>query len=426
MNKKLLTPLFAVVLLLSAIGLSTVVTEAQTLDTGGFVNTNTAVDGGNASLSDFQPLTKVQGTPFESVFGSNATLGGFFQTLFSLSITIGALLAVLMLAWSGYQYILTDVVKIKGDAKQRIQNALIGLLMLLATVLILRQINPDIVSLRILTNTGTPNVVTGTTPGNPTSPGVGTPMTEPRGFCFDTGGGGYHASDYNRYICFATLAECAAGRNINMCSAYSTTNNDSYGPGNTPLPAGVTNYSIRRWFSGDDPGLNTCPQKGPGWVGLTADVCGANPNAGGGQCCGIPKQASYETAANVPANYWCYNTGNTNAGTKPFHCSVDQAMCSTDRTTYTQTAGQVGVCAQNILDSNGHSSFVTPIKTYSAFKYSTQLQVDSAGVSPVNACASPLLGGAGYEEVAVSTCTPNNSSNLGNATTGKCCALPSN
>jgi hypothetical protein len=389
------------------------------------INDDKHANGYSSASSDFQPLTKVTGTPFERIFGADATLSGFFKTLFNLSITIGALLAVLMIAWSGWQYMTTDIIKMKGDAKTRIQNALLGLLMLLATVLILRQINPDLVSLRILTNTGTAaNATQQTTTPSPFTPG--SLMTEPVGFCVDTVGStaGAHASDYNRYLCYDTLPACAVN-GINRCVAYSTIYNTAYSPGNgrdTGLPANTANYAARKWVSGDS-SLNTCFQQGKGWVGLSADMCGAI-NSSVGQCCGLPKSATYAARTDIPADYWCYDTTNSaNASGNPLHCSIEQSTCETELAAYTETSGPAGTCAQNKLDSAGNPILVIPPKTYSNYKYVTQVEIDTKAPGALNACLS-LFKTAGYVEIPLSLCP--SSANLLGSKTGKCCAIPSN
>ncbi len=69
--------------------------------------------------------------------------------LFGLSIIIAAILAVIMLAIGGFKYMTSDSVFKVGGAKEQIQNAVVGLIIVLASVLILSVINPEIVSLRL-------------------------------------------------------------------------------------------------------------------------------------------------------------------------------------------------------------------------------------------------------------------------------------
>ncbi len=69
--------------------------------------------------------------------------------LFGLSIAIAAILAVIMLAIGGFKYMTSDSVFKVGGAKEQITNAIIGLIIVLASVIILSVINPEIVSLRL-------------------------------------------------------------------------------------------------------------------------------------------------------------------------------------------------------------------------------------------------------------------------------------
>jgi hypothetical protein len=68
--------------------------------------------------------------------------------LFNLAVLIGGVLAVFIIASAGLQYMTTDAILQKSDAKKRIQNALIGLIMLLSIWIFFNQINPDILKLK--------------------------------------------------------------------------------------------------------------------------------------------------------------------------------------------------------------------------------------------------------------------------------------
>ena len=78
---------------------------------------------------------------------SSANLGGYFNNLFQLALLVGAVLAVLIIASAGLQYMSTDAVSGKGESKTRITQALIGLLMLLSVWLFFNEINPRILDL---------------------------------------------------------------------------------------------------------------------------------------------------------------------------------------------------------------------------------------------------------------------------------------
>lgn len=94
---------------------------------------------------------------FNQVVGSNFSLatGDFGQvvnSIYKLSIRIAGAVAVAMFVWGGITYMVAPfgvAGEGLGRAKERMKNAIIGLLMLLATWVIFNQINPDILNLTI-------------------------------------------------------------------------------------------------------------------------------------------------------------------------------------------------------------------------------------------------------------------------------------
>jgi hypothetical protein len=85
-------------------------------------------------------------------FGTDGagTLEGYINALYLLAIGIGAAIAVLRLILAGAKYMLTDVVTQKGEAKKDVQSAVIGLLIILAAILILETINPNLNNFDVL------------------------------------------------------------------------------------------------------------------------------------------------------------------------------------------------------------------------------------------------------------------------------------
>lgn len=101
----------------------------------------------------FVPLECFQGSrKLEDAYRS-ADLGSLMQKVFVGAISLGAILAVLRLAWAGFVYMSTDLPGSKSNAKDIIWDTLFGLFLLLAIWVILYQINPDILSLKIDTRT---------------------------------------------------------------------------------------------------------------------------------------------------------------------------------------------------------------------------------------------------------------------------------
>ena len=78
--------------------------------------------------------------------GGVSDFSSFINTLYALSISIAALLAVVKIIIAGMKWMLSDVVTNKSEAKKDIQSALLGLLIIIAAVLIISVINPDIVN----------------------------------------------------------------------------------------------------------------------------------------------------------------------------------------------------------------------------------------------------------------------------------------
>lgn len=83
-------------------------------------------------------------------------LSGFIIDGFRIAVAASAALAVIMIIYGGIQYLSTDVVFKKGDARKTIEQALIGLLLVMSSYLILRTINPAFVNLGALTDATKP------------------------------------------------------------------------------------------------------------------------------------------------------------------------------------------------------------------------------------------------------------------------------
>lgn len=98
----------------------------------------------------FVPLAPAPaGSRIANLYNSR-TLTDFMNNAFTVAIAIGAILAVLRLAFAGYLYMTTDAWGQKGKAKEVIGDVILGLLLLLSIWLILRQINPQLLNLDVL------------------------------------------------------------------------------------------------------------------------------------------------------------------------------------------------------------------------------------------------------------------------------------
>jgi hypothetical protein len=70
----------------------------------------------------------------------------FLKYVYLLMLSLGAVLSVIMIMAAGFQYITSEIVDTKSEAKKRAQNAVIGLILMLSTYLILNTINPKLVN----------------------------------------------------------------------------------------------------------------------------------------------------------------------------------------------------------------------------------------------------------------------------------------
>lgn len=93
----------------------------------------------------FIPLVGVPGLE-----ANNMNIGTYINALYTLSISIAALLAVIKIIIAGVKYMLSDVVTSKADAKSDIQGALVGLLVVISAVIILETINPQLRVFRLV------------------------------------------------------------------------------------------------------------------------------------------------------------------------------------------------------------------------------------------------------------------------------------
>lgn len=82
---------------------------------------------------------------------SNTDFTGYAKFLYPFALSVGAILAVIMLVIAGLQ-MMTASEGQRSSAKERIQNAILGLLLLVGVYLILHTINPDLLNLKINTS----------------------------------------------------------------------------------------------------------------------------------------------------------------------------------------------------------------------------------------------------------------------------------
>ncbi len=88
---------------------------------------------------------------FAKLFGGpTPDLGSFINAAFRAALSLGAIFAVMRIAWAGFKYMTSDGGEGKSHAKEILGNVVIGILILMGIWLILTQINPQILSLKAL------------------------------------------------------------------------------------------------------------------------------------------------------------------------------------------------------------------------------------------------------------------------------------
>lgn len=92
----------------------------------------------NLSYTPLEPIPGQDGTP--------ADFCGLLNLLFKVLIYLGGMIAVLFLVLGGIAYMVSEVVDKRTAARERIKASLIGLLILLASYLILFTVNPNLVN----------------------------------------------------------------------------------------------------------------------------------------------------------------------------------------------------------------------------------------------------------------------------------------
>lgn len=193
---------------------------------------------GYANTDDFVPLIGIPG-----LTAGDYTINTYIDALYVLTISLAAFLVVVQLILAGFQYMLTDVVPQKEQAKTSIRNSFLGLGVILGAVLILNTINPQLTQLNALNIE--PVVTTITTPyAEPASPTRDTPLepyedesmtriacadwddgggcTSELDSCFSDLNGNPRSRSFDGYVlCYVdTESESASGINASNCEGF--------------------------------------------------------------------------------------------------------------------------------------------------------------------------------------------------------------
>lgn len=101
-----------------------------------------------AEAITYEPLEKNAFDGF-GITDPTANLGNFLSAAFNFLLAVAAALSVIMIVWGGVEIMLSESVFKKEDGKEKIKNAIYGLLLALFSWLILYIINPDILNFKL-------------------------------------------------------------------------------------------------------------------------------------------------------------------------------------------------------------------------------------------------------------------------------------
>lgn len=96
----------------------------------------------------FVPLAPIPGLTDGGVANS-ANLPDFFNNLYKLLVGASAILAIIMIIWGGFEISTQDSISKHANGKERITQAIFGLIIVLSPVLVFSIINPRILNLSV-------------------------------------------------------------------------------------------------------------------------------------------------------------------------------------------------------------------------------------------------------------------------------------
>ncbi|MBI3573947.1 S53 family peptidase [Candidatus Kaiserbacteria bacterium] len=227
---------------------------------------------GSQGQFEFQPIVPF---PLETgPLNGKTCLRDYLNGVFLVAIAVAVSLAVIMIIIDGFKYMTSEAVGKKGEALAGIRSALFGLILLFASYLILYIINPQILTLNVLSPNGSaltgcssasasnslsnalsnPSLNTNNTNLGSTNPTIpqnqntsnqqNPPTTQIPGagqiygsgdYCFGVQGGGTE--------CFPTVEECqSAHDSLGNKATSGCVNSNNPTPGNTGNNAGSAYY----------------------------------------------------------------------------------------------------------------------------------------------------------------------------------------
>ena len=165
-----------------------------------------------AFAEGFVPLVTIPG--LTDVQPTSGGLADFFNNLYKYLIGIAAILAVIMIIWGGLEISTQDSVSKNKDGKERIYNAIFGLVLVLSPVLVFSIINPSILNLSL----NLPPLNTTTVTGGGSGAGTQAPATVDANGCGVTGALLKTATCPTQAAAQQFVASCANTGILSACS----------------------------------------------------------------------------------------------------------------------------------------------------------------------------------------------------------------
>ncbi|MES3031973.1 MAG: pilin, partial [Patescibacteria group bacterium] len=129
----------------------------------------TSTTGAPSTNSNYHLLAPLPGTDGKSITDVNTTngLGAYLNLIIELFIGLCAVLSVVMIVMGGIEYMTSELAHTKESGKEKIEHAILGLLIALGAYALLFTINPDLLKSDI----------------NPPNAAVEIPVNQPAGTC---------------------------------------------------------------------------------------------------------------------------------------------------------------------------------------------------------------------------------------------------
>ncbi len=166
---------------------------------------------GFTALAPIPGLTDSSAT---SVINST-TLANFFNNLYKYLVGLAAILAVIEIIWGGLEISTKDSVSKQSDGKERITQAIFGLILVLSPVLVFSIINPSILNLSL----NLPPLIPGATQGTSGGSGNGGAGNQPSS---STDANGCDVSGTSVFTKASCPTQAAAQSFVASCSGTGT------------------------------------------------------------------------------------------------------------------------------------------------------------------------------------------------------------